>query len=371
MANVELSSREIVYGRTPARLELDMSKVSKPDGQDLETRAPYSVLPRSVYDDQRLSDAAVRVFCVLDGRITVKSSQRLKHETIADQLGWSVSKVRRALRELVAAGHVTQKHTGRSSFYAVVNPCRESRRSTRDAHGTARDGGSKLRERSDLTTQDPRAVGSEHSVWSDLNTPQIITSLENTSMTAAQPREARQAQPIITATQTAAGPAAENGRRAPEIMPAADLGQYLTEIHRETGIHVDLNKLTEPNLRRIHAHGIAPQELAKMAAAQLAAADVRIKNPAGFLAKTILQSIADNRLNPLPQAEKPTPTPPQLIDQITAKRCDHGEVLGRCALCRQQNELEELAAVLNAPIQPTEAELSRPPRASVMIGKAV
>lgn len=309
-----------------------MSKIAPPEGTGIETGSRYAVVPRSIYDDHRLSDAAVRLYCALDGRVTVKASQQIRQDTLAEQLGWSVRKVQRALGELAGAGYITTKATARSSRLSVNNPARVSRGSRADRRGTA---GNREPATTNLAEQTECYDKSGGADTTNLAELYINTSLRNTYMTAQPPPEAASV-PIITAEKRGTM-AAPSGMPAdgPEIMPARVLVDYLTEIWRKTGHHLDRNHLTEGVLTRIHQQGGNPQDTARAAAHQLAAKGDRVRNPAGYLVRVVLPGIADQTLT-APPAPKPTPTPPPVTDITTAARCDHGAEIGRCALCRQE-----------------------------------
>lgn len=85
----------------------------------------YSVLPRAVLADASLSDAAVRLYGLLDSRQTSASRVRVTRALLAADTGWSLSKVVRVLDELRDAGWLRSHRTGRSSSYSVLNPARE------------------------------------------------------------------------------------------------------------------------------------------------------------------------------------------------------------------------------------------------------
>ena len=309
-----------------------MTKIAPPVGTGIETGSRYAVVPRSIYDDHQLTDAAVRLYCVLDGRVTVKASQQIRQDTLAEQLGWSVRKVQRALGELSAAGYITTKATARSSRLSVNNPARVSRGTRAARRGTAGNGEP---DTTNLAEQTECYDKSDVADTTNLAELYINTSSRNTYMAAPPPPEAASV-PIITAEKHGTM-AAQSGMHAdgPEIMPDRVLVDYLTAIWRKTGHHLDRNHLTEGVLTRIHQQGGNPQDTARAAAHQLAAKGDRVRNPAGYLVRVVLPGIADQTLT-APPAPKPTPTPPPVAAITTATRCDHGAELGRCALCRQK-----------------------------------
>lgn len=327
-----------------------MTKIAPPTGTGIETGSRYAVVPRSIYDDHQLTDAAVRLYCVLDGRVTVKASQQIRQDTLAEQLGWSVRKVQRALGELSAAGYITTKATARSSRLSVNNPARLSRGTRPARRGTA---GNREPDTTNLAEQTECYDKSGGADTTDLAELYINTSLRNTYMTAQPPPEAASV-PIIGETKPdwvtdrsgSPDPKAKSMHAAdgPEIMPDRVLMDYLTAIWQKTGHHLDRNHLTEGVLTRIYQQGGNPQDTARAAAHQLAAKADRVRNPAGYLVRVVLPGIADQTLT-APPAPKPTPTPPPVADVNTAARCDHGAELGRCALCRQEKPAPRTSCV--------------------------
>lgn len=318
-----------------------MAKIAPPDPAGTQTRTRYALVPRDVYDDDTLSDAAVRLFCVLDGRVTGKGSQQIRQDTIAEQLRWSRRKVQRALGELVAAGYITTKATARSSRLAVHNPVRQSKKartkpdrvvpSTGNQAGTT---GTSAADASNLAPHNPSSVKSGAADASNLAPLYRNTSLRNTDMTAQPPPWAASA-PSITA-ETRGTMAAQGGMPdadGPEITPDRVLVDYVTEIWRATGHNLDRNRRTDPLLTRIHQHGIGPQDAARLAAEQLSANAGKVRNPAGFLVSVVLPGIA-NQILTAPPAPKPTPIPPPVAEIAKARTCMHGAEIGRCAICR-------------------------------------
>lgn len=321
-----------------------MTKVAPRAKARTETAATYAVMPRRVLDDRSLSDAAVRLFAVLDARVTTKASQQIRQDTLAEQLGWSRSKVQRALSDLVAAGHVTVQHTARSSRVSVTNPARVKKSRAAARNGTD---GTTSGDASNLTPHTPSSVKSDAADASNLTPLYRNTSLRNTDMTA-QPRAlTRAGVPIISETKPdwlpdqsgSPDPKAQTmpADDGPEIMQDRVLVDYLTAIWRSTGHHLDRNHLTEGVLTRIHQHGTSAQDTAARAAEQLAAKGSAVRNPAGYLVRVVLPAIADQTLT-APPAPKPTPTPPAVAEIAKAARCEHGAEIGRCALCRQARE---------------------------------
>lgn len=89
-----------------------------------EARAPYFMGPRAVLRDTSLSGPARLLFFDLDMRQGTAERVRVGREKLAEDLGFSVATIKRALAELVRAGLVVVTYTGRTSWYSVVNVSR-------------------------------------------------------------------------------------------------------------------------------------------------------------------------------------------------------------------------------------------------------
>lgn len=315
-----------VLAQNLGRIGIRMTKVAPRAevGANMPTR--YAIVPRCVLEDQALTDAAVRLYGILDARVGKHRSQQIRQDTLATDLGWSVSKVQRSLAELESAGLVAVQRTPRSSRYAVTNPARV--RGT--TSGTARHASS---DSANLTEQPEWSVSPEVSDTSDLTEPLSSTSLRNTYMGGTPPRLSAASVPSSNAVDGAriTHGSADRGMND----DAADIQRtntYLAAITAATGIHLDANHLTVASIKKIHQHGLTAEDTARLAAAQLGSARGTIRNPSGFLVRVVLPHIAENRLN---QPPRPTPAPPALHEISEAERCGHGEISGRCALCRQ------------------------------------
>lgn len=128
----------------------------------------YAVVPRSITTDADLTDAAFRLYVLLDQRQGASRRVRVGRSTLAADLGWSLSKVSRALVELLEAGLLEHSRTGRTSSYSLVNPER----------------------RTDATRRHIRSVRAESSDVSDLTHLQSNKSLEltlETTTTVSRP----------------------------------------------------------------------------------------------------------------------------------------------------------------------------------------
>lgn len=275
----------------------------------------FAVIPVSVARDPSLSDAAVRLYAAIDGRLVARESLRLRQDTLAEDLGWSLAKVKRAMRELTAAGLVESSRTSRSSRLALANPVR-------------RPVDNPVSDRSDLTPHSECSLRSDPADSSDLTPPQINTPLSNKEQQHAA---------AAPATPTPAAVAAD------ELTDR--VGDYLAAITAATGLEITATKAVQRSLGRIRGQGLSAADLAALVAAYLATAGDRLDSPAGFVAGHVLPGIAAGSRPEAPPA--PTPTPPPLEQTLTAERCDHGEIHGSCALCRRMlAEVRRIAAAV-------------------------
>lgn len=106
-------------------------------------RPRYSIMPEHITRDTRLSSAARLLYVELDGRQGNREHVRVSRGVLAESLGSSLRSVSRAIKELVVAGYLVIKRTGRTSQYRVINLARSKPsvdNSTRDESRCATDG---------------------------------------------------------------------------------------------------------------------------------------------------------------------------------------------------------------------------------------
>ena len=278
------------------------------DNAQATTPTNYAIVPIHILRDPHLSDAAVRLYCALDGRITEQDSQRLRQDTLAADLGWSRSKIQRNIRELTAAGLIEGARTSRSSRYKVKNT---ARRPVDNLESDA----------SDLTPLTECGIRSDAADRSDLTPPQIINSL------------------IIKDNNNAAGQPLASASVGAEKKPKT--ADCLAAIKAATGITVDSNKTVIAKLGKIKALGITPTDLGALVAAYLAVAG-ELTNPAGYVAAHVLEQIAAGNRPPKPTAAPKHLSPSEIAN---AQRCGHGEIVGRCAICRSSSADFETAVI--------------------------
>jgi hypothetical protein len=293
-----------------------MTNVAPPPDDGAPDPTRFAVVPVSVLEDTRLSDAATRLYAVLDGRITAKGSQRVRQDTLAGQLGWSRSKVQRITGELARAGYIEIRRTSRSSRIVLSNPVRTGKPDTMQPDSDA----------ANLTPQDARSVKSDAADASNLTPRQINKSLriKNNNNAAAEPSRSS----------------------APASASAAEkIQDYLDAIHRATGCKVDATKTTQRNIAAIRSQGLTAADMAALVVAYLAVAGDGVHSPAGFIAGHVLPDLAAGNKPSQVASDAPTPTPTAFAELQNATPCEHGEPRGpdACALCRN-GELDQAAA---------------------------
>lgn len=106
-----------------------MKKIQPEQGSSKSTRpkrrkvpSGFTPTPHSLSRDSTLSDSAFRLWVVLEGSQGSHSQSQLKRETLAADMGKSVSAIGRALKELTAAGFLEIVRTRGASFYKITHP---------------------------------------------------------------------------------------------------------------------------------------------------------------------------------------------------------------------------------------------------------
>lgn len=95
---------------------------SVPDG--------WAKVPHSIARDSTLTPLARLLWVILESRQGQRSQARVGQTVLANDLGVSSRTAQRALAELVSAGLVSTKQTGRTSIYVVHNPARDTTQMT-------------------------------------------------------------------------------------------------------------------------------------------------------------------------------------------------------------------------------------------------
>lgn len=263
----------------------------------------YAIAPNAVLRDARLSRDARLLYVLLDGHAGKSGRVRVGDATVAAELGASESSFYRWARELVAAGLITRKGTGRSAITTVHNGFRVGSSSAPTA-----------------AEQPAIPVTADSAELSPVTALQRSKSREVINSNGASPAEDRGA-PARTATPAAAGPAEK----------------LLDAVRAATGAPVEMNARVRRDLQTIAARGTTPDELAVEVAAWLAVkGEESIYRMAGFLVGVVLPSIARGQEAPAAEPQLATPMPPYAHELYAADPCQHGDPRGpsSCALCR-------------------------------------
>jgi hypothetical protein len=261
-------------------------EVSNADSPENGSSSPppssgYAVVPRTVLTDDRLSDRAVRVYCLLDARTTGRAVY-VRVPVLAQDLGVSERTVERSLAELVALGYVVRERTRRVARTAVRNPIRAADRAK--AQGARSDR---------FVAPDP----------TDLSGPSRNNSLRNKNQDKGAHAARRDPVPVVAA----AGPLAE---------------AYVLAIAQATGEPLKPTNAVKALVLKIAARGMTPAQAGEAAHSRLLMAQAlrAIYSPTAFLASTVLQDLAEG--TPVPQEPAPTPVPPPVAEVLPRETLD-------------------------------------------------
>ena len=271
------------------RLEMSVTLtpgVSNADSPENGSSTPapspgYAVVPRNVLTDDRLSDRAVRVYCLLDARTTGRAAY-VRVGVLAQDLGVSERTVERSLAELVALGYVVRERTRRVTRTAVLNPVRAADRAKAQAARPDR-----------FVAPDP----------TDLSAPSRNNSLRNKNQDKGD-RGARR-DPVTVGA--AAGPLAE---------------AYVLAIAQATGLSLKPTNAAKALVLKIAARGMTPAQAGEAAQSRLLVAQAlrSIYDPTAFLASVVLRDLAEG--TPVPQEPAPTPVPPPVAEVLASQALD-------------------------------------------------
>lgn len=158
----------------------------------------WAKVPHSLARDSTLTPIARLLWVILDGRQGQYRRIQVSRKTLATDLGVSLSTTKRALAELVSAGLVSPKRSGRATLYTV--------------HNTARDG-------SQVDSQDAQK-GQERTVRRVTSEPSTKQELLRKKKASKQVRESVTEGPELVAA-AAASVAQELARALPSLDPIA------------------------------------------------------------------------------------------------------------------------------------------------------
>jgi DNA-binding transcriptional regulator YhcF (GntR family) len=95
-----------------------------PSVPDIPKRSGFGLASREVIRDTRVSPTARCLWVILDDRQGQRLENQISRKVLATDLGVSLSTTKRALAELVSAGLVSPRRSGRATLYTVHNPAR-------------------------------------------------------------------------------------------------------------------------------------------------------------------------------------------------------------------------------------------------------
>lgn len=282
-----------------------------PDGAqpDAPISAPgYAIAPNAVLRDARLSIQARLLYVVLDGHAGVRGRVRVRDATIVAELGCCERSFYKWSAELVAAGHIERKGTGRSAITTVINRVRTP---AAELHDDAAIGARAARERS-AALHDDAAL---HRIRSG-----VVT---NNSKRGTAPAPAHGSPAPTSPLDPAAGGYLETYLRA--VIEGAD------------GEDITLNRKVRGHLEAIAAQGIKPEQLRELVAGwpRISWSGEPIHRLAGFVVGVVLPGIAQGQSAPTAAPAQQTPIPPTYQELLEQPVCEHGAEQGRCALCRR------------------------------------
>jgi len=261
-------------------------------------REPFGMAPRSVLRDASLSPMARLVYMILDERAGAQGVVRVSQGTLSTDVGTSVRSIKRAVNELEVAGLIHSKITGRSSIISVRNPARSSAPVVPEVPLVA--------------PVEPERGHEWHlrgDIYGTSTEKEPLEKQASTTSSAYDTEQAVTSEPLLDPFEVEA---------FLESLPVNLRPDHTSRLSKS---------LSEALSRGWTAVGIAE------------AIRKRITNPdarAGLTVK-ILGELAQQRASEHTVPETPTPT--AWKDLAAAPRCDHGEVIGRCALCRRAEQV--------------------------------
>lgn len=241
-----------------------VSNTSHRDSPDSGPSQPYAIVARSVALDPNLSDAAFRLYVLLDSRATGRAIH-VKTATLAADLNRSEKSISRAMTELVQAGYVVRKRTRSVSVTAVENP---------------------IRHRSKPSTAQTDLSVSDSSISSDLSGADR-TDLSGTSRS----NPFRNKTNITRRTGAARDPLPIGAKTAANPLHLA----YVEAIAESTQLPLRPTGAVVRKIEKIASRGMTPAQAGEAARGQmlLASGMRNLRNPVGFLAETVLDALGD------------------------------------------------------------------------------
>ena len=253
-------------------------------------REPFGMAPRSILRDASLSPMARLVYMILDERAGREGVVRVSQSTLAEDVGTSVRTIKRAVNELEVAGLIHSKITGRSSVISVWNPARTA---------------------APVARQEP-LVGQQWHVRGD-------TSGTSTEKEVLEKQASKHSSAYDTEQAVASEP----------LLDPFEVEAFLESL--PVNLRPDHTSRLSKSLSEALSRGWTAVSIAEAIRKRITNPDAR----AGLTMK-ILGELAQQRADEYTVSETPTPT--AWKDLAAAARCDHGAILGACALCRHQEQ---------------------------------
>ena len=262
----------------------NVSRQRVADVRHSQPREPFAMAPRSILRDASISPLARLLYMILDDRAGASGSVRVSQATLAQDVGTSVRTIKRAIAELGTSGLIHTRVTGRSSYITLWNPSRTT------AAQTVQD---------DL-------VGHQWPTRGDTSGP----STEKEGLRNKQ-----------------ATPAPVDELTVPDLLlpDPLEIESFLDALPAH--LRPEPNSTVLKHLSAALDHGWTVLSLAAAIRKQITNPDARPGLTVRVLAQLSTQPATEH-------VDRPTPTPMTVAQLLNAARCDHGELIGRCALCR-------------------------------------
>ena len=253
-------------------------------------REPFGMAPRSILRDASLSPMARLVYMILDERIGAQDSQRVSQELLAQDVGTTTRTIRRAITELEAAGLVHTRRTGRTLMFFVRNPARSS-----------------------------APVAPQESLIGHQCPDRLDISVQSTEKEVLEKQASKHSSAYDTEQAVASEP----------LLDPFEVEAFLESL--PVNLRPDHTSRLSKSLSEALSRGWTAVSIAEAICKRITNPDAR----AGLTMK-ILGELAQQRADEYTVSETPTPT--AWKDLAAAARCDHGAILGACALCRHQEQ---------------------------------
>jgi DNA-binding transcriptional MocR family regulator len=228
---------------------------------------------------------------VINARVGAQPQQRIRNSTLANDIGASLATVDRGLKELEVAGLIHRKRTGRANIWTV--------------HNEARTGAP--------VVQEPDLI--PHPRENRSLTGEVSTNKKNLDTKQSKHSSAYDTEQAVTSE---------------PLLDPFEVEAFLESL--PVNLRPDHTSRLSKSLSEALSRGWTAVGIAEAIRKRITNPDAR----AGLTMK-ILGELAQQRASEHTVPETPTPT--AWKDLAAAPRCDHGEVIGRCALCRRAEQV--------------------------------